>query len=32
MDFDLSEEQIAFREMAREWVDKNYPKQRAREP
>jgi acyl-CoA dehydrogenase len=31
MDFDLSEEQIAFREMAREWVDKNYPKERARE-
>jgi uncharacterized OB-fold protein len=31
MDFDLSEEQLAFREMARDWVDKNYPKARSRE-
>jgi acyl-CoA dehydrogenase len=31
MDFDLSEEQVAFRDTARDWVEKNYPKHRARE-
>ncbi len=31
MDFDLSQEQVAFREMAQDWVEQNYPKHRARE-
>ncbi|SNR92785.1 acyl-CoA dehydrogenase [Haloechinothrix alba] len=31
MDFDLSETDLAWRETAREWVDKNYPKSKARE-
>jgi acyl-CoA dehydrogenase len=31
VDFDLSEEQIAFQAMARDWVEQNYPKHRARE-
>lgn len=31
MDFDLSEEQMAFRDMVRKWVDKELPKDLARE-